>query len=258
MEQSMPRNESIREPVSPELRKFYDAERSLPPALGEDEVARILAAANKVAPTPAAPPDSADVAASASGSAATAKYTASTLLVASIASGLVGLAVGIGGSRLWSEQPHAATTHVGADASPSPDRVEVSEDLPIVPDAAPPPPPPEPDKRVEPASERNPAPATPPDVVARSERTADERNLIDRARSALARNQPHETMVALMQHERLYNEGVLREEREYLTVRALVAQGKLDKARVRAGAYEKTYPEGAYIVAIRKLLADFD
>jgi hypothetical protein len=93
-----------------------------------------------------------------------------------------------------------------------------------------------------------------PDAASNTDRTTDERNLIDRARSALARGKPHDALLALMQHERSFADGALREDREFLIIRALVAQDKRDLAKARADIYKRDHPRGSYLDAIDRLL----
>ena len=45
----------------------------------------------------------------------------------------------------------------------------------------------------------------------------------------------------------------MREEREYLMIVALVAQGKRELASTRADQYRRSYPRGAYLGAIASL-----
>jgi hypothetical protein len=83
--------------------------------------------------------------------------------------------------------------------------------------------------------------------------TAEERALIDRARAALRRGEPHEALVALMSHERRFVDGELTEERERLIIEALVVEGRGDQARARIDAYLARRPHGIHRAALERL-----
>jgi hypothetical protein len=85
--------------------------------------------------------------------------------------------------------------------------------------------------------------------------TAEERALIDRARSALRRGDTHEALVTLMGHERRFPNGALVEERERLIVEALVAAGRIEQARARIDAYVRDHPSGIHRAALERVAA---
>ncbi|MDB4936318.1 MAG: hypothetical protein JWP87_3290, partial [Labilithrix sp.] len=80
---------------------------------------------------------------------------------------------------------------------------------------------------------------------------AAERALLDVARSALARGEPSEALVATGRHAHDYPDGVLVEEREAIAVKALVALGRRDEARARARALEQRFPNGLTVRAVK-------
>jgi hypothetical protein len=84
-------------------------------------------------------------------------------------------------------------------------------------------------------------PASPP-PAAPSELDA-ERQLLERARSALARGRAEDALLALMEHERRFPGGAMREERDGLTVQALAAAGRPEQARLRAARFREEHPE---------------
>lgn len=89
----------------------------------------------------------------------------------------------------------------------------------------------------------------PPAVSARG--LAAERGLLDVARVALARGDATEALTAVERHRREYPEGVLVEEREALAVKALVALGRRDEARARAEQFERRFPNGLMLPAVK-------
>ena len=80
-------------------------------------------------------------------------------------------------------------------------------------------------------------------AVSPSERIAAERLLLDDARSAFASGDYPKALLLLRRHGERFPAGVLAEEREALTVRALAALGKNDEADARARAFVAKYPE---------------
>jgi hypothetical protein len=213
-----------------DLRELYAAERALPPVLDSAARSRVLAAVGHA-------------------TAATTGYSLATVIVASIASAVVGAGIAVGvmvarGDRAAPTPPDAsvvapvdAAVVVPVDA-PSVAPADAAPRAPVAPLA------PETRRRAVDAGVAAPA----------GDLTAGERNLIDRARAALARDRAHEAMVALMQHERAYADGTMREDREYLVIVALLAQGKRDLAATRAAAYRARYPRGTYLDAIARAL----
>jgi hypothetical protein len=71
---------------------------------------------------------------------------------------------------------------------------------------------------------------------------ADERSLIEQARSALVRGEARLAMDALSKHAVLFPNGRLAEERESLLVQALVNAGDFSSAYARAKHFSTTFP----------------
>lgn len=78
-----------------------------------------------------------------------------------------------------------------------------------------------------------------------------ERALLDVARSALARGEPQEALEAADRHERQYGDGALIEEREAIAIKSLVALGRRDEARKRAVVFERRFPNGLMLRAVK-------
>lgn len=85
--------------------------------------------------------------------------------------------------------------------------------------------------------------ASPSDDVA-------ERQLLDGARTALARGEHDATMRALAEHARRYPSGRLEEEREALAVRTLADASRLDEARSRAVRFRARWPRSLLLPAV--------
>jgi hypothetical protein len=101
-----------------------------------------------------------------------------------------------------------------------------------------------------------PAPATPsalkavaPTPGVKSEASAPslarELSLLERARSTLSEGQPQATLQLLREHQSLYPKSVLQQEREALTIRALLGAGRRSEAQRRAQTFIETYPTSA-------------
>src|SRR5690606_6580416 len=105
-----------------------------------------------------------------------------------------------------------------------------------------------------PASEagaKEPVEPRPASVSAPARRTRDgdlaaEGQLLDRARSALARGDVDAALAAIAEHARSFGRGQLAEAREALAVQALVEAGRSDEARARAARFHKAFPASAY------------
>jgi hypothetical protein len=83
---------------------------------------------------------------------------------------------------------------------------------------------------------------------------ADERILLDVARSAFGRGDGDGALAALARHEKVYPNGQLAEEREALAVRALVLTQRGDQARARAARFRKRYPASVMLPAVEAAL----
>jgi hypothetical protein len=88
----------------------------------------------------------------------------------------------------------------------------------------------------------NPAPVPSP--------LAAERELLDRARKALARGDARDAERALDLHGRRHPAGLLLEEREALAIKALVDLGRAEDARRRAGKFKERYPRSLFGPAV--------
>lgn len=84
----------------------------------------------------------------------------------------------------------------------------------------------------------------------------EERALIDQAASALRAGRPRDALVALMTHERRFSAGTLAEERDQLSVEALVRLGRAEQARRRAALFEQRYPRSLSADRVRALVQD--
>jgi hypothetical protein len=93
-----------------------------------------------------------------------------------------------------------------------------------------------------------------PQHVATVSKLADERQLIEVARAALARSRPNEALAALEEHSRRFAKGQLEEECDSLRVEALVASGSYEEARAAAKRFDETYPESMLRGSIRHAL----
>ena len=75
--------------------------------------------------------------------------------------------------------------------------------------------------------------------------------MLDVARGALARGEATEAIDAVNRHEKEYADGALVEEREALAIKSLVALGRRDEARSRAARFERRFPNGLMLHAVK-------
>ena len=85
---------------------------------------------------------------------------------------------------------------------------------------------------------------------------AAERALIEQARMALARGQGAGALAALESHARQFPRGRLAEEREALSVQALVQAGRTDEARARAAAFRVRFPTSVFVPAVNAAVTE--
>lgn len=85
---------------------------------------------------------------------------------------------------------------------------------------------------------------------------AAERALLDVARTALARGEAGDALAAADRHAKTYPDGALVEEREAIAIKALVALGRRDEARRRAGELERKYPNSLVLRAVKNAVED--
>lgn len=98
-----------------------------------------------------------------------------------------------------------------------------------------------------------PAPATETPRLTRSQ-LAEERKLLQRARSQLAAGQPTHALSTLAQAARRFPRGTMGQEREALTIRALWAAGQTAQARSRAQAFVSRHPHSPHAVTLQPML----
>jgi hypothetical protein len=103
-------------------------------------------------------------------------------------------------------------------------------------------------------------PAAPPsaataDSVARDQALHEERTLLDRARSALARGDGASALDALRESETKHPKGSLAEEREAYFILAFVRAGEREHAEQRARAFRSRHPNSIFIPTIDDALA---
>ncbi|MBK7861967.1 MAG: hypothetical protein IPJ65_25790 [Archangiaceae bacterium] len=119
---------------------------------------------------------------------------------------------------------------------------------------------PEPRREPEPrAAPAEPSPVKPAGSLAEPRRDlklADERALIELARSALARRDPATGLAALERHRQGYADGKLAEEREALVVQALIDSGRRADALERAQQFKARFPSSLLLPAIDEMLAE--
>jgi outer membrane protein assembly factor BamD (BamD/ComL family) len=83
---------------------------------------------------------------------------------------------------------------------------------------------------------------------------ASERSLLEIARSAIGRGQVEGALEALGRHARKFPNGLLVEEREGLTVQALVVARQFDEARARGARFKERYPRSLFSPLVEQAL----
>jgi hypothetical protein len=73
-------------------------------------------------------------------------------------------------------------------------------------------------------------------------------------RSALTRQDGAAALDALTQHERRFPSGILVQEREAMTVRALILLGRTEDARVRADRFRDRFPDSVLLPSVEALI----
>ena len=81
---------------------------------------------------------------------------------------------------------------------------------------------------------------------------AAERNLIEMARTALARGRADGALALLRRHVRQFSKGQLGEERDSLLIQALVAKGDHAQARERAARFRRHHPTSLFLPAVEQ------
>jgi hypothetical protein len=81
-----------------------------------------------------------------------------------------------------------------------------------------------------------------------------ERVLIERASSAIARQDGTAALAALDEHRTSFPNGRLTEEREALAIHALVLAKRLPEARTRAKRFRESFPDGLFLPVVEAAL----
>jgi hypothetical protein len=101
------------------------------------------------------------------------------------------------------------------------------------------------------------APSVAPSVTAEREAPSLERelSLLERARTALSEGEPQRTLRLLGEHGLAYPNSALQQEREALTIRALMAVGRSTEARARAARFVEAYPTSALRASVDRAVS---
>jgi hypothetical protein len=86
----------------------------------------------------------------------------------------------------------------------------------------------------------------------------DDLALLERARSAFAEGDTPGTLQLLRSHQQRFPSSMLQQEREALTIRALVAAGRGVEAKRRAEAFSKSYPRSALRGSVERAVGNFE
>lgn len=82
---------------------------------------------------------------------------------------------------------------------------------------------------------------------------AEERALVEGARTALYRGRAADALVLLQKHETRFAQGELAEDRDFLIVSALHDLGRTEEVRTRADAFVARYPQSALRGAVERM-----
>ncbi len=168
---------------------------------------------------------------------------------------VIGLRVTAPSTAPLSAQPGAlfavASSEPSELASPAPSEAPASAHDAVPVDVLPSEP--VPAERRPPASPTKAASSTRPASVARSKRSCDEAELIDRAETLLRTGQAKGALEATRLHAAC-DETVLDQERERIAIEALVLLGRTPEATTRARAFEVSYPSSPHLRRIRQLV----
>jgi len=258
------------EPMPADLADLLDAERvvgypPVPEALARQIAAEVAAGVGGAAASTAVSATSASAAGStgASGLAASIKGAIATkIALASALSFMVGSGTGAvlhaTLSKPRAPAPIVARQEVVATPPPSATEPVTAEPAPV--------PAPAPSPGLGPRMPAAPLRATPPQVPEQKKAVpsahdialADERGLLEMARTALARGQSDAALEALEGHARRFPQGQLVEEREGLAILALAAAGRGEEARRRSASFQAKYPNSLLLLAIEAALQPRD
>lgn len=92
-------------------------------------------------------------------------------------------------------------------------------------------------------------------VAAKSDALAQERAILDRARSRLSASELEAAMKLLDQHAQRFSRGKLSEEREAMAVNVLVRLGRFAEGRRRGEAFRKHFPSSLMLPSVNAALA---
>ena len=222
-------------PLEADVAELLRAERVIDP-VPASEMRRALAATLSRAPTPLARPG----------------WTAPSVLRAVgifTAGGLVGAGLH---AELAPPRIQYVTERIETPAPPTPSNAgELPRDgLPPTPASVSAPPP----RPIDTTADR-----TAPGSVAAPRGTdtlAAERALVDVARRALGEADGAAALNALARHEQRFPSGLLQEEREALTVKALAMVGRRDDARARAARFQSKYPRSLFAASVARAVQE--
>jgi len=158
---------------------------------------------------------------------------------------VVGIGVGIGVDRMLTKESATVPITAGPQSATVDANVVRAAEVQTVSPAS------LPDAPLPVATAMAPAHASASGEAPSSRGLAAERGLLDVARSALARGEPTEALVATTRHAREYPDGTLVEEREAIAIKALVALGRRDEARTRLHGLEQRFPNGLTVRAVK-------
>lgn len=249
--------------LSPETDALLEVERSLvepPPAARAAVRARLAASIAMLPAGPLGPTAAADPTPALATSGSLVKAALSSKVAIGAAMFALGTGAGVG--------LHSVATRSPSQAPETP-RPVASLPLPATPPPVleePPPPSlpppsllkeepatpavsvPSPQRRKAPAAvEKRAAPRT---EIGTDAELAEERALIEVARTALARRQAQTAILELERHALSQPHGRLVEEREALWVQALVALGRLDDAKAKAAQFKAKFPKSMLLPAV--------
>ncbi len=250
---------SVLDPLDPELRDLLAREGD---AYSEDTSARdailrrihtaVMLAPLATGAALAATSAKAAGAGAAAGAAATAKANVAlglgwkgAALITVVAFG-GGIAVGEG-HRRWSEPavmapPPAQRSEITAPSAPATTAMAPAIAVSNLPVPTPP--------------ETSSSPAYRPTAPSGISDTNEERALVERARTALARGLASDALAATDQHTKRFPRGRLAEEREALAVQALALSGDKKAAEARAGRFRRSFPNSIFASAVDRAVSD--
>lgn len=237
-------NEPELEPFSTPIRILLQCERPVPPAPAalKQEVLLALEASLGLPADGATGGAGTELEAPPLGTAASgaASSAAKLAVVATLAFGLGGTTVAVLDRTLLARPPSRAPA-----AEPVTPEPAVPEEVPSLVTPAEP----------APAKKRPPKAAEaeqPKSLLRRDQTLAEERAVLERARTALWRGSFEEALSAVAEHSLRFPAGELAEEREALWVQALRGAGHEAEAGRRAEAFRRAYPESILLPVVEE------